>query len=379
MTSTATHYIAERLTTVDWLLTIWPVLRRRCAGRAADGCAFYYVDATPRAARLAARMCKRIGIRAARLEFDAAQTFDPQGLLVWLKTYYRDLADALSHIEREPGFPDAPAPGDPSRYRSTYVRKQCVPGRTLVAGDGVWRSVYLTHVCLEHARRGAPPPALVIWCENQPWFAGLASYAASLGPVSLRPLGRAYRPAPFVPAVLARDLKVIGERLLRRGKREEAASQTASVPITNPTIAIQYYGQFNLDAPALHSDFFFWQRSELEGRRIVGLFGFPQDPLDARRMRELREHGMHAVALRASATTLPHAVFAKTSLVRNLARAVSIYAGIFAAPRAAWTRANVHVFEAETRYWMRLFEQTRSRVFLTWFKYTSVHAPSGEA
>ena len=376
MTPPATHYIAERLTTRNWLTSIAPRLRR--ALRAGARVRFYYIDATPLGERLARSMGSRLGVAVGRLGLDAAHIYDENGLLVWLRTYYRDLQEVLQHIADDPLFPQPPQLDSASRNRLMYLRKQCVPGATLFAGPGTWRSVYLMHACRWHAQRADGTAAsIVLWLENQPWFAGLQRYGSTLGGVELVPSGRAYRPTPLIVSVLARSLKVVANGLQRRRQRGRPAA--AATPAAAPTIALQYYGHFNLDSPQLHSDFFFWQQSALAGRNVIGLFAFPQDPLDARRIAALAAHGMRGVALRSSATTAPETLFSDTAVMRNAARALAIGAGLATEPRRAWTAAQDRVFESESDYWTRLLERCNAKVFLTWFKYTAEHAAIAEA
>jgi len=178
-------------------------------------------------------------------------------------------------------------------------------------------------------------------------------------------------------AVLACDLKVTAEG--RPWRRPRGHTTHFRPPAATPTIALQYYGQFNLDRPQLHSDFFFWQQSALEGRHVVGLFQLPQDPLDAARMQALGEHGMRGVALRGSATTVPATLFAETAIACNVVRAAAIGAHAAGNPKRAWKAAHNRLFDSEADYWARVLEHCRAKVFLTWFKYTADHCAIAEA
>ena len=41
-----------------------------------------------------------------------------------------------------------------------------------------------------------------------------------------------------------------------------------------PSIALQYYGHFNIDSPERHSDFFYWQQSSLPARNVTAKLTF---------------------------------------------------------------------------------------------------------
>ena len=372
------HHFAEKLTPLSWLVRIWPRLRRDASTSGAPGSIrFSYVDATPLAERLALRMGATLGVAVERMDFDAAEIFDADGLLVWLRIYYRDLAQALALISAHPEFPASdPSLGDAPNF-AMFLRKQCVPGPTLFAGEGVWRSLYLIQV---FARKSAGSKA-TLWLRNHPWLGALDAYARSFGNMAIQPCGRAYRPILIVARLLGRDLRSIAERWLpARTAAAEPAPAGRSTACATPGIALQYYGHFNLDAPEQHSDFFFWQQSELTGRQVVALFPFPQDRLDAARGGQLARHGIRAIALRRAATTLgARFVYTRTSLLRNVLRAATVVAGALGDARRAWAVGQRRLFESEVEYWERLLENCNARVFLTWFKYTSAHGAIAEA
>ena len=378
MTAAAPHYVVQRLTTFNWLAHIWPRLRRDRRNSTGGAIPFYYIDATRLGERLATAMCRRAGLQLKQLQFDAAHIFDDGGLLVWLRTYYRDLNDVLHRIAADASFPASATGSRETRNRLMYLRKSSVVVPPIFEGPGAWRGIFLIHVCLWHAARaGSPSKAVTLWLENHPWFRALQRYGAVAGPISLVPCGRAFRPARFIRALLARDLKMFASRF--RVSRLSSDGERETRSHNEPTIALQYYGQFNLSSPNLHSDFFFWQQSELEGRHIVGLFSSPQDPLDARRVEELTSHGMRGVALHHTATKLPATVFASPSVVRAFGRAAQVAALAFAKPQRAWTSAQNLLFESEVSYWLRLMEHCNAKIFLTWYKYTADHSAVAEA
>jgi hypothetical protein len=374
-----TCHVVENLTTWVWLGRVWPRLRRDLLQQNASATHLYYVEATRLAECIASLMCRRASVQVSRLEFEASHIFDASGTLVWLRTYYRDLEEVSRLIAGDSCFPAPRRAEDGPDHRLMFLRKTSLLVPPVFTGSGVWRGVYLVQTCVWLASRAAGSArSVVLWLDNHAWFRPMQRYAAATG-VVLQPCGRAYHPLPIMRALVGRDLRSILGRLSRAGKSSLVRSQQRPPAASATKIVLQYNGQFNLSAPHLHSDFFFWQQSSLQGRNLVTLFASPNDPLDDARRVELERHGMRGVALRSTARTLPSPVFAKTALLKNIGRAAVSASLIGVKPQRAWVAAHGHVFESGVSYWLQLLEHCDAKVFLTWYKYTPDHCVIAEA
>lgn len=373
----------ENLSLGHWLRTIWPDLRREIATAKDPPSPVYYIEGSGLAVSVARRMLPRIGLRLEPLELNAGRMFDESGKLLWLRIAHHDMFEALRFIAREPAFGKFREASLDSDCFRVYLRKRCLPGVNNLGRHGLWRALWVIQSCLWHARQhGNAGLEVRIFLNNRPWIAAVANYAAAAGPVTLVPLGGGFNPLAALKQLVGRDLRMVLEKIgrLARGELSVLVPRRRTRPGPAPCIALQYYGQFNLDRPEKHSDFFFWQRSGLRGENVLALFGFPQDPLDEQRHGEMAHHGIRAEALRYRATTLPaQAVFGRTFLVKRVVEAVQAVIPFARSTETRWLRTEALAFRGQREYWTQLFLEHNARIFATWFKYTADHCPIAEA
>lgn len=366
------YFFVERLQLATWLTGVWPHIRRAVDGPAT----IWYVEGSAAAERLARIMVARAGLRLERWTFDAAKMFDEEGTLIWMRTHYGEMLKALSHVVRQADFARFLADSRHSEPLKTWVVKQALPGDTGAAGPGLWRAIYLIHICLWFARRdGVPAERVVLFLRRWPWTESIRPYAQECGLDEVTPVGRELRTRSALRRLLARDLLFLKEglpRLLAGGGRQSGAA-------IGPNLAVQYYGHFNLDRPERYSDFFFWQQSAFPANRLVALFGIPQDPLDGGRMAALARHGLRGLATRHGAARDGAPVLAVPALLPNLVAAGRVTVDALRPLEAGWLDAERTVFRAQKRYWKRLFSAQDVKVFVTWFKYNADHCVIGEA
>jgi hypothetical protein len=372
----AQAYFVETLSLRTWLRVVWPhLLRRESAGVVC----VYYLDGS-RAGIALARAMAGPQVRVERLVFTAASTHDEDGMLVWWRIYYEHMAEALAHVPlREALARELPAtPISP--HLLTYVRKQCLPGDHVSLKNGLWRALYVLHVCMAHARES--DATAVVFIDARTWLRALVDYASVRFPgAMIVAVGTPKRGLAATWLQLAgRDTRLLIEKAKRLVSGDFSVLRHLRRKTDEPCVAVQYYGHFNLDDPARYSDFFFWQQSCLPGDRVLGLFGFPQDPLTPERAQQMAKHGVRAVATRYRATTLPGpAVFGETRLSRRIVDSVRAANYLHLPHEAQWTKTQALLFAGQVDSWSRLFTAENVRVYTTWYKYNADHCAMAEA
>lgn len=372
------YFFVEALETGTWLSAVWPAVREALRRQAGMAGTIFYVDGRPFAVSLAQRMANRHGLKVKRWTPDAAEIFDEEGVLVWLRLYYRDMREALECAIQQPAFRAFLDGTEDSAAMKAYAIKQVLPGVTLFAGSGLWRAMYLVQASLRTARRdGVPDEQVTLFLRRCAWITAIGDYARAYGAARVVAIGNGFRPKDTLLRLIGRDA------LLLRGKARRLFAPMEKVSRRDtamPCLALQYYGHFNLVRPQCHSDFFFWQKSDFPGERLLALFNIPKDPLDAEKLAALSRHGMRGLALRHDAAVCAGAeVHADTALLSNLGGAAKLLAGALRPLETGWLDGQRLAFSSQKDYWKRLFERQNVKVFATWFKYNGEHCAIGEA
>lgn len=371
------YFIVEHLRIGTWLLAVWPRIRRIAAGEPAR---IWYIDGGTVAVALARGMAAHAGFGLERLVFDAGRIFDAQGTLIWHRTRYSDMLATLAHVIRQPAFRSFFEGSAESDAFKTYAIKQVLPGNAGATGPGFWRAIFLVHVSLWRARAdGLPEDRVVLFLRCWPWMEAICDYALEFGLPAVFPVGRELRIRDALRRLAGPDLLLLKEALPRLFSGAWRRRETKIDP-TGPRLALQYYGQFNLDQPDCYSDFFFWQQSDFPGERLLVLFGIPRDPLDRARLEALARHGMYGLATRYSAAACPEAsVNVSPAFLTSLAGAGKIFVNALRSLESGWLDTERTVFRSQKSYWKRLFARHGVKVFTTWYKYDGEHCAIAEA
>lgn len=371
------YFFVEHLQIGTWLFAVWP---RVCRMAGKGPAKIFYVEGARLAAWLARTMAGRRGFELARLDFDAGRIFDARGTLIWHRTRYGDMLHALAHLRRQPVFRRFLEGDTESNAFKTYSIKQVLPGNSGATGPGFWRSIFLVHVCLWRARSdGLPVERAALFLRRWPWMAAIGEYARDFGLQMVFPLGRQARIRDTLRRLAGPDALLLKETVPHlfsgRWTRERTQGDRSG-----PRLALQYYGQFNLDQPERYSDLFFWQQSEFPGDRLLVLFGMPRDPLDRTRLDTLSRHGMYGLATRFGASAGPEApVHVAPAFLTSLAGTARILRNALRPPEIGWLDTERTVFDAQKNYWKRLFARHGVKVFTSWYKYDGEHCAIAEA
>ena len=396
---TSSVYFVENLTLRAWGISIWPRLLMRLLSGNRVACCYLFDGSAP--AMLIARTSGLLtGTGVRRLDFRSTDVRDEDGLGARLRVRYQVLADAQQRAIALPAFQDLHDTGVLHDRLQMFLAKNIVEIRPATRNI-VWRALNLVTICLWTMKRdGNYSGSPVLFLERLPWLSvvthygtesgvsiipvapalGLVAYLRSRVPPQVEDLARLirYRQFPRMPSYFKRQV-LSAAIWSSRGKHESSGEFAWQRTQTlKPLVAIDYYGQFNLDRPECHSDLFFWQCSSLKGSDLLLTFGNRWDPLDAAKWAQLQEHGMSAVALHPGATTIPGAlVFEGRVNVKGATRfPFSIRRNGL---EKAWINTQISRYDSLRDYWTHFFDQYNIKVYLSWYKYDGLHYAVADA
>lgn len=393
-------YFIENLTLWVWARSIWPrlVWGRLRRGPRVTHC--YVMDGSYLALLLAKASAGTAGVSVQRLHFRTEDMRDQEGRLSRLRVAHWDLNEAQRRATAEPIFRQA-LESEPLARRLPLFLAKNVATMGSYDGDTMERALLKVQVCLWKVRQEAGQHvAPVLFLERRPWLNVIVSYAGQKG-VTIIPVRLSFKLSAFLrrrlPPQLIDFLRVLryrpGWRNLTSIFKGSTGSRPAagagkevkrsvdgsggSVADSGPRVAVEYYGQLNLNRPELHSDLFFWQRSSLPGGNLLLIFFMPQDPLDEAKWSQLREHGMSAVALHPAAATVPGVPMFTRRPVRSREPRAGPVTGD--GLNAAWLREQVASYHSLRSYWTRVFEESRTKVYVTWLPGDASHGVKADA
>lgn len=286
----------ERLTLGAALLRVLPRLAREKAGR------LWWIDATP-AGALAARL---LGIPAARLDFRMIDVRDESGLLVRLRISHADVAEVQADMMKEPAFAGwLEETADGSRL-PLYLAKAVIASRPLEPNN-LWRALYLISVCRWHHRKSGGADEPLLFLERRRFASSVRRYAERQGvrltdlPTRVNGkalLRRTIGPKAFELLKLARFSGASAALAYALGSRPRPPEEPSQ-----PRLAVEYYGQLNLDAEHLQSNLSFCRGTAVKASDVLMLFGLLKDPLTPARLGELRRHGFDGLAIHPAAAS----------------------------------------------------------------------------
>ena len=333
-----------------------------------------------------------MGVSVGEMAFRMIDVRDDSGMMIRLRIAFRDLAEVLEQVTREPVFQDFLVTSSLQDKIPAYLAKTVAAGGLHVPGS-MFRTLYIVQVCAWKTRQRAAGQA-VLFLEQRPWITVIGRYAADSGvevvPVqselNLRAKLRRLAPAQFVGFLrLLRyrltwkhTLTTIAQRrrIGREAVRNEPDVDSTQVgkpdPRSAPKIAVEYYGQLNLNHAARHSELFFWQQSPLNGSDMLVTFSGPAYFLDEPTWTELKEHDIGAVVLHPGATNIPTVPVFKSEgrRTQNLRLGISTWRG---KAEWKWLAEQVNTYQTSREYWSDLLAAYGVKVFVTWYKNDATH------
>jgi hypothetical protein len=371
------YFFVESLELRTWLFSVWPAIREALKRQPNVSAKLFVVDSRPELLKFVQMITTSKRLQVERMDFNAAEIFDEDGVLIWLRIYYQDMKEALHSVVLEPEFDALLSDGKTSQSLKSYIKKQVLPGLPVYAGSGLWRGVYLAQVALWHSRKNeVSAQQTTLFLNRNPWTKSLGNYAWKYGGLNFVAIGRKTQLLNILRLIVGRDVR----HLIGNIRQLFAPWPKVCHETSRPSLALQYYGHFNIDEPQLYSDFFFWQQSNFPADQLLALFSIAKDPLTERKHRAMSKHGIRSLALGhntlASAGCVSHT---KTRLVSNLTRAIKAVANTLSPLELGWLKSQQLVYQSRKEYWKDLFRAQNIKVYATWYKYDGDHCVIGDA
>lgn len=360
-TGVPTRFFAERLTAALWL---------RLAARGARRIA--YLEAS-RPARALGRLGALAGVATSPLEFRMMDVRDEHGLLISLRIYYRDLAEAQADALAEPEFRRWLERHDEGRLPSFLAKTAGTSNET--DKNRLWLGLYFIQVCAWSLRRSGGGTA-ELWIEKSPWSSALIHAAGRAGLQARESSGPP--PRLSLRAAAAFATRGLGFRLRMMHAHGLAAAVARTTPPAAPKSArwaTEHWGHLNLDRPEQQSDQFFWRGSPLQGTPGLVVFPTPADPLTAARLATLRENGLDGIAINPGSAAGPELpIFRPTRAASPRA-----FGALPSGPMGPWLMRETRRYDELRAFWGELFEREGVRLFATWYKNDANHIAVADA
>ncbi|MDA1220235.1 MAG: hypothetical protein O2909_12505, partial [Chloroflexi bacterium] len=394
-------YFIEHLTLRIWVFNLWPRLfwsRLRQENRVIR---CYVIDGSQLSMLIARGSAWVIGTAAEKLAFSLVDLRDESGTLIGLRIPYQDMWEVQQNAMEQPVYQALIRQGLLQDRVPIFLAKS-IASITWNDGTNMWRALLLVQVSAwktKQTENAGAVPFLVL--TRRPWLKAITNYAHQNG-VTIVPV----RPSVNLQTILRRRIPpvvVSGLRLLRyrlrqrgllgsvqslfwpepksKGTDDLSALNLQSgntTPDPAPRIAVEYYGQLNLNHPKLHSNLFFWQESSIPGRDLLLIFSYPADPLDQQKWAELKQHDIGAVVLHPGATTISgQPVF--NHRIKRKEKSGRPIPGSGYEPESRWLNQQIASYHALRSYWTDLFAAHHVMVYVTWYKYDANHCAIADA
>lgn len=366
------HCFVERLSLANWFFQIFPFALK---GKIKS---VFVFDAHSFVLKSALKIGRYFGIKVEKFQFRLADVKDEQGLLILLRVSLRDLMEVQEDILSHYPF-DKVEDHNKSRlpfFVSKNIMKVCRVDRLalnrtlLLIQDCCWKMKMISF--------GAPH--CIFFMDRRSWFESIQRYGRRHN-VEILPL--LPRPCIDTKKVWIKELylriKQIQWFIKYRPFRPLRAIEEKESPL--PKVGLEYYGQFNLKRPELHSDFFFLQASSLSPKDLLTFFYFQEDPLDSEKLRCLQEEGIRPVVLDPRASKVSSCPPLRLRLEYPLQQKLlprSLSNSLTRIERK-WLKNTVNDYEKQKTHWLNVFSNKNVRIYLSWFRYDGSHCAIADA
>lgn len=382
-----TLYCVEKLNCISWLFQILPhFIKMRFKNKRINDI-LYYIDAT-RCGIFAARATLRLAtVQLERLNFRLVNVIDEAGNSIENRIVFRDLFEVQKDIIADHKFQKLLRTKSIKHNTPIFLAKRAIANE--LYEDTIGRALFIIQV-LAWKRRvtGNKIVNIVLFIYRRPWMRVICNYAKEYG-VEVRAIRRfsinwkeIFRQVLGSRMIWLRNVYydffshgLLG--LIKRLKRGIRLYDSSLISNTSSRLALEYNGNLNLRKPELYSDLFFWQQSELSGKDIVVTFAIPQDPLDAKKLRECEQEGITPVALDPRAIALPG-----FPVFYNRPRALSFsgMSKIFTRNiEERYIQQQLNEYQDSYDYWHDFFKRYNIKIFLSWYKYDAKHIVIADA
>lgn len=394
-------YFVEHLTLRNWVFYLWPRLIWSRLSKENRVIRCYVIDGSQLSMLIARGSAWIVGTAVEKLEFSLVDVQDESGALIGLRILHQDMEEVQQIAMAEPEYQELSQLG-PLPDRLPIFLAKSIASVTWTEQSTLWRAILLVQISAWKTKQTGDEnihPSLFL--SRRPWIKAITDYARRNG-VSIIPVPSAVRLQTILrrkaPPKIIDALRVLRYRMRQRGlirsvyslfqpepeaiSTEDSSALTLQSEVVNhepaPRVAVEYYGQLNLNHPELHSNLFFWQESSMPGRDMLLTFAYPADPLGQHKWAELQEHGIGAAVLHPGATTLPNIpVF-----THRPERKQTHPEGVSITPSGlerTWLKEQIANYQSLRGYWADFFASYGVKVYVSWSKNGGTHCAIADA
>jgi len=394
-------YFIQNLTMRAWWFSVWP--RMICAQLSQKGSVAdcFVIDSSKLALWVAKLTGLLAGVAVSRFVYSLVDARDEDGLQIRIKIEAEDLQEMQAAIIATPEFEDAFSRNTSDNRLRIYVAKMAVINDPFPQAV-IWRALITLQICAWKSKRDAGESAgSTVFIENKIWTREILRYAQRLGLTAI-PVSPAINVRSAIigciPPQFRSALRVIRYRMLRRrtqptsnrnigestqetSRAEEAVKRADShrtAQPMGPKVAVDYFGQLNLDRPELSSELFFWQQSCLNGGDVLLNLRFPFVPLSGQAWQQLNKNGISTVAMHPGATggfDIP--VFNPVRKTKPSPSPKNSKA--HSSKNSRWISKQIDSYQNERSIWTDFFDRNNVKVYTTWYTNGPAHCAITDA
>lgn len=376
-------YYTEHLTFYSWVFSIFIFFLKNRQGFPGPSCTLYYFDSS-RLGRLVARCISwLVNVRSEELDFSISHFRDEEGTLFWKKMMF-DLPEVQEAVKHNREFQRAVQIYGTENQLGAYLYKQ------ITSCDLIHEQLFVLTkllflikvVALREKSNNSEP---VLFLQERPWFNEIEKYARKSKLTLFRikevhfdiknlPL-RSHRLKTFVKTIIyyGRIIKYYLRRSRKKNDGSSVFARTRQFQRKNdltPKMAVEYYGNLNLNNPEQFSELFFYSTSKLSGENILLYFNVPFMPVTNEIYETLKEHKVSAVAMNRLAALTPEVPVFQPRRKNSLFNIETMSQNVL---NQKWLDYNIRTYRKQLSYWSEFFVQNNIKMHVAWFKFNSEH------
>lgn len=400
-------YYIEHLTLDGWLFSILPYfLRNRMQALRGAGAIYYFNHSMLGlwAARWTLGVVKK---PLKNVDFVQGDTRDHDGNLVWMNAMQDTLA-LQATMANNPAFRKTVRDIGKGNSLDLFLGK-CLMHNNLMVTDVFLLQKFTFFIrsiqCQEYLndKSETSQQNVSLFLQEMPWFSEIAQFVNLRG-IHVIPTVNFW---VFLNVFLLRFDSVIkslkeliknilyyvmaikhyGKQWVRRIRSKAISEPAQAIGNTSkdlersgPRIAVEYYGNLNLNTPGMFSDLFFLQGFSLCAQDLLLYFGLPQAPVTSEEWAEIQKQGVSAVVTNPLAAATPevplfHYKRGKAKLNQYPCEGNSTKNSL----EWIWLEKHISDYYRRRDYWADFMTQNNIKIHVTWFKHNSEHCAKIDA
>ena len=382
-------YFIEYLSISSWFFCILPYVIK--TGKTKEP--IYFIESEKLSLLICRPLSRLIGAHLKQLLFRLVDVHDDSGCLIRARTSYFDVFQLQKTIFQRPMF-QAISKRQVGKNRINQFLAKRISEVSWSSHSSLWRAQYIIQIIVWQLKKqnldlNCFP---VLFLSNRPWPKEIIEYAADYGIKTVFSGKGNINVKQILDRIFADKSRIVQGLYFcfnREGFlgflrkvffKQKKSLLPKSIFQRQAKLAVEYYGQFNLTNPEIHSDLFFWQQSELSAKDICLLFGLSQDPLDEPKLNQIKQCGMSAVGLYSKSVIASGAmVFYHYSLKNSYNNKQPFLVSQGEKSERKWLKTQQNYYLSLYNYWQALFLEQNIKLFISWYKYDAQHCVIADA